>query len=237
MMNAMTSTLLVKNYSEPSVSKKEILRYMGCKEPDPQVLALMEACLEEARPKMTYKVCYRRFDVSVSGDDIDLTFTKIHSPSLAKNLSGCNSAVLFAATVGIETDRLIAKYSRISPAKALCFQAIGAERIESLCDAFNDEITEEAAAQGLFTRPRFSPGYGDLSLEVQKDFFRVLDCPRKIGLSLNESLLMSPSKSVTALIGLSDAEKPCKKTSYSSCASCSKTDCNFRMDKNFRRNQ
>lgn len=227
MMSAMTSTLLVKNYSEPPVNRKEILRYMGCKEPDSQVLTLMEASLEEALPKMTYKVCFRRFDVNVNGDDIDLTFTKIHSPSLAKNLNGCGSAVLFAATVGIETDRLIAKYSRISPAKALCFQAIGAERIESLCDVFNGEIAGEAGAQGLFTRPRFSPGYGDLSLEVQKDFFRVLDCPRKIGLSLNESLLMSPSKSVTALIGLSDTEKPCKKTS---CADCSKTDCNFRRN-------
>lgn len=227
MMSAMTSTLLVKNYSEPPVNKKEILRYMGCKDSDPQVLALVEACLKEALPKMTYKVCYRRFDVSVGGDDIDLTFTKVHSPSLAKNLKGCSSAVLFAATVGIDMDRLIAKYSRISPAKALCFQAIGAERIESLCDAFNDEIEKEARAEGLFTRPRFSPGYGDLSLEIQRDFFKVLDCPRKIGLSLNESLLMSPSKSVTALIGFSDTEKPCKKTS---CASCSKADCNFRRN-------
>lgn len=53
-------------------------------------------------------------------------------------------------------------------------------------------------------KPRFSAGYGDLPLEVQKDIFRVLDCPRKIGLTLNDSLLMSPTKSVTAIVGIED---------------------------------
>ena len=86
------------------------------------------------------------------------------------------------------------------------FQAIGAERIESLCDAF----CAEREAEGLRLRPRFSPGYGDLPLELQRDLFRGLDCSRKIGLTLNESLLMSPSKSVTAIAGIvggAEAEK------------------------------
>lgn len=59
----------------------------------------------------------------------------------------------------------------------------------------------------MYTRPRFSPGYGDLPINMQKDIFAALDCPRKIGLSLNESLLMSPSKSVTAIIGVSARPK------------------------------
>jgi len=108
--------------------------------------------------------------------------------------------VVFGATVGLELDRLIARYSRISPVKALFYQSIGAERIESLCDAFCDEM-EPLYAPGR-TKPRYSPGYGDLPLDVQKAFFAVLDCPRKIGLTLNESMLMSPSKSVTAIIGI-----------------------------------
>ena len=44
--------------------------------------------------------------------------------------------------------------------------------------------------------------YGDLDFEEAVSIFAVLDCPRRIGLSLNESLLMSPTKSVTAIIGL-----------------------------------
>ena len=90
---------------------------------------------------------------------------------------------------------------------------------------FNDEMKIDYENKHLFLRSRFSPGYGDLGLEMQKDIFAVLDCPRKIGLSLNESLLMSPSKSVTAIIGISNVPKTCKPDN---CASCAKSDCTFR---------
>ena len=135
--------------------------------------------------------------------------------------------VIFGATVGLEADRLIKRYSRLDTARAVMLQAIGAERIEALCDAFCADIEENVAERGLFTRPRFSPGYGDLPLEIQRDFVRVLDCRRKIGVTLNESLLMSPSKSVTAIIGLSD--KPCGVTS-GDCGYCGKRDCAYRKE-------
>ena len=83
-------------------------------------------------------------------------------------------------------------------------QAIGSERVESRCVAFEGEIKDELReARGEISfRPRFSPGYGDLSLELQRDIFRLLDCQRQIGVTLGDSLLMSPSKSVTAIIGV-----------------------------------
>ena len=95
-------------------------------------------------------------------------------------------------------------FGKISPAKALIFQAIGAERIEALCEAFARDIHDRCGKIGAATGPRFSPGYGDLPLDIQKNIFAALDCPRKIGLSLNESLLMSPTKSVTAIIGIKE---------------------------------
>ena len=55
---------------------------------------------------------------------------------------------------------------------------------------------------GKSLRTRVSPGYGDISLTMQKDIFAILDCERKIGITLNEDLLMSPSKSVTAIAGI-----------------------------------
>ena len=88
-------------------------------------------------------------------------------------------------------------------------------------------MTLEQRKLGLHTRARFSPGYGDLKLSSQKDIFRVLDCSRKIGLSLNDSLLMSPSKSVTAIIGVSNIEKNCN---IKGCSSCEKRDCSFRRN-------
>ena len=105
------------------------------------------------------------------------------------------------ATVGIALDRLIAKYSRISPAKALLLQALGAERIEALCDTFCDDIQK---AHKIALKPRFSAGYGDLPLDTQNSIFGLLNLPKNIGLTLNDSMLMSPSKSVTAFIGIQE---------------------------------
>ena len=103
-----------------------------------------------------------------------------------------------AATIGIGLDRLAARYAKTSPAKALILQGLGAERIEALADLFCRGLEKE----GLNVTSRFSAGYGDLSLELQREIFRVLDCQRSIGLTLNDSLIMSPTKSITAIIGI-----------------------------------
>lgn len=176
-------------------------------EPSAEVEAMLDELMVEASAVLDFRVCYSEVPVSFLGDGIDFGFCKTTSKNLCKNLCDCESAVIFAATVGIGLDRLIAKYRAISPAKALLLDAFGAERVESLCDAFSDDIKAEKIKLGKICRPRFSPGYGDLLLNMQKDIFALLDCPKRIGISLNESLLMSPSKSVTAIIGIADKEK------------------------------
>lgn len=194
--------VIIKTYSPTPVNLNEVYRYMGVKEPDNRVKALVDECVNESQGQFTFKVCYFEADVSFTDDYIDLGFTKIKSDDLKANLKDCNKAIVFSATIGIGIDKLIGKYSRISPSKAFVFDSIGAERIEALCDSFNDEFKELYSNKGISLKPRFSAGYGDFSLEAQKEFFRVLDCPRKIGLTLNDSLVMSPSKSVTAIIGI-----------------------------------
>lgn len=220
------NTVFVKTFSPLPVNKKEILRYAGAKETDDALNSLLEDCLQEAETVFTYSVCYREFPVSFRDGLIDLSFAKADSKNLAKNLDRCHSIVAFAATIGIGLDRLVARYTKVSPARALLLNAIGAERIETLCDFFNEQIAEEKKAEGLFLRPRYSPGYGDFPLAFQKDIFSVLDCPRKIGLTLNSSMLMSPSKSVTALIGISHCDN--KNTNSRPCTGCNKADCAFR---------
>ena len=193
----MSNTVLSKTYTPMPYNRKEIRRYAGVSEKLTEIETLIDECIKEISDKLTYKVCYTDFDIVKSDSAIDLGFIKTESKDLAKNLDGCKTVLVFAATIGIEIDRLIAKYGHISPSKALIFQAIGAERIEALCDVFTDDILSEEDI-----KPRFSAGYGDFPLEAQKDIFAVLDPARRIGLSLNESLLMSPSKSVTAIIGI-----------------------------------
>lgn len=113
----------------------------------------------------------------------------------------CSSVVLFAATIGAGVDSLIRRTQVQDGARAAVMQAVGAMFIESFCDDFNDTIKNKAISEGKKTHPRYSPGFGDVSLTVQKQFFSLLQC-NKIGLPLMDTLIMSPEKSVTAFIGI-----------------------------------
>lgn len=197
----MRGAVFVKNYAAPPWNRREILRYAACGEADGRTLELMEECIAEAEPQLSYRVCFARFPFEKADDALDLGFARVQSRALAKNLDSCGEIVLFAATVGLGIDRLCARYASVSPAKALFFDAIGSERVESLCDAFCAEI-KEMEGNGGFTRPRFSPGYGDMPLSVQKEIFRALSPERHIGASLRESLIVSPAKTVTAIVGI-----------------------------------
>lgn len=221
------NTVFTENFSEPEFNISEIVRYMGGDFSDPATRSMVDSCVAECRDFVSYKVCYSCFPISVSEGAVSFPFADFKSKGLAKNLRGCTQSVVFAATVGISFDRLITRYGSISPLKSLAFQAIGAERIEALCDAFCGFLKNKFAPEQKFTRPRFSPGYGDFSIEYQREFFKVLDCGRKIGLFLNDSMLMSPSKSVTAVVGVSENDCGIQKNK---CARCANTECAFRSD-------
>lgn len=217
----MLDGILVKNYTPAPFDKREILRYAGCKEGNEGLDALLSECLAESEKVFSYRVCFRTLRI----EDFFRIFGG-ESEGLFKRLCGCEYAVIFAATVGLEIDRLMMKYESVAVTKGLFLQAIGTERIESLCEAFCEDIAAQAKEKGYFSRPRFSAGYGDFPLEKQREFFTLLDCGRTIGVSLTDSLLMTPTKSVTAVIGLGKTEKEYK----TDCAACGKTDCTARIE-------
>ncbi len=198
----MLGEIFVRSYGAYPFDKGEIRRYAGAPKDFSDLDKLIDECIGEIKEASLGKVCYRELPLIFDGKTLDLSFAKTESRDLAKNLDSCESIVLFGATVGFEIDRLISKYTRVYPLKALVLQAIGAERIERLCDEFSHEIASKKAKEGKTCRPRFSPGYGDLPIELQREIFSSLDCQRKIGLTLNASMLMSPTKSVSAIIGV-----------------------------------
>ena len=198
----MNNSVITKNFSSPKVDRNEILRYLGAKKGDLVTENLLDSCLFELEEKLKYLLCYTELSIGIDGDEIDLGFTRVSSHSLAINLSGCDKIILFCATVGIEADRLMTRYSTTSPSRTAMLGAIGSERVEALCDEFCASVSLELKERGYSCRPRYSPGYGDLSLEVQRDIFRTLEPSKRIGVSLGDSLFMTPTKSVTAIIGL-----------------------------------
>ena len=193
----MSPTVIVRTYRAPAVRMHEILRYAGGG--GEEIRRVVEECLKELEGKLSYSVCFCELTLKIEDNECHIGDMVLKSSHLAKNLKNAERVILFGATVGAEIDRLIARYSRLSPSRALMLQAIGAERIEALCDLFCEDVARELSVELL---TRFSAGYGDLDISAQKDIFAILDCPRKIGLTLTDSLLMMPSKSVTAFIGI-----------------------------------
>ena len=192
-------TVLTRHYTLPKPDQKEILRYAGVADKNSAPTALLEDCLREASDKLDCKVCFAEYPIRVCEDGLDLGFAKITSVSLTKALQNCHSVVIFAATIGASIDREIQKFSRLSPHRALALQREGTARIEAWCDALCAEFAKDHTC-----RKRFSPGYGDLDASVQREIFRVLEPAQKIGLCLGDSCVMSPSKSVTAFVGVEE---------------------------------
>ncbi|MBO5845839.1 MAG: Vitamin B12 dependent methionine synthase activation subunit [Clostridia bacterium] len=194
--------IYTKSFAPPPVDKRELLRYAGVRESTPETEALLDDCIRESWDRLSYKVCYCEYEIKYFDGEINLGFAKTTSHSLREALAGCHKILLFCATVGVDIDRLIARYSSLSPARSVILQAFGTERVEALCDELCREIGCAAEEVGQVCTKRFSPGYGDLPLDMQREIFAALDCARRIGVSLNDNLFMTPTKSVTAIIGI-----------------------------------
>lgn len=208
--------------------RAETLRYLGYRgqEIDSRTQELLDKISAELEQNSSPGSIYREYDCRVTDDTVSFGGLTITSRNLARNLRGCEKVVLLAATIGRTADLMIRQYSVTNLAGAVIVQAAGAACMESYVDEVEDSIRREAEKRGLYLRPRFSPGYGDFALEYQKDIFDMLECSRRVGITLTQGNLMLPSKSVTAIIGLTTQEREsCHRTD---CSQCGKTDCEFR---------
>lgn len=206
---------------------KEIYRYSGFKgnTPESDMLSIIKEIKEEIENAANCKLCYTKNELNY--ENLNFGIGDIHSKSLAKNLNGCESVYIFAATAGVDIDRIIRRYSALSPAKAVIAQATGVALIESLCNWFCKSIIKEEEKVGYYIRPRFSPGYGDFDISYQKEIINILGATKLTGITLTDSLLMVPTKSVTAVMGVSKTNNGCI---LSGCEVCNKTNCEFRRN-------
>lgn len=209
---------------------KETLRYLGYKgnQPDGQTLELVEECWQELEESVVKRVYFQEFPLSFSENGlIDMGCLQTESRALGKNLKDCQKVVLFAATLGVQADNLLRRYSRLQMSKAVVMQAAAAAMLEDYCDEINEKVRKDYEKQGYMLRPRFSPGYGDFPLQCQPALLKALDVGKRVGITLTDSLLMMPSKSVTAVIGISPIGQ---KQDSKGCKLCDKTECLYRRE-------
>ncbi len=191
-------TLLSGSMQTIAVSRKEALRYLGVRgEPAAELNAMLDRAAETLCGVASPKACCRRLPLRKEGDLLDFGVFRLQSASLAKNMAGCGESFLFAATLGFGPERLLLRLQKSEPSFALVFDAWCSAAVEGWCNEINAKL-----AQGESLRPRFSPGYGDVPLSLQKDVLSVLDAQRRLGITLSDTFFMTPCKSVTAFVGI-----------------------------------
>lgn len=208
------------------IPENEVLRYLGVSRAEEPLCAEVRSVCQSMEQCITPRSVWQEYPCSVADTSVSFGGITFDGTDLVRHLKGCSSLLLFAATLGVEADRMARMESLRSMARGSMVHAAGAAMIEQYCDAVQEALSTEYEARGLYLRPRYSPGYGDLSLSRQADFFRLLELPKRLGLSLNEHFIMTPSKSVTAVIGISaEAQK-----SFRKCRNCGRIDCPFRRE-------
>lgn len=208
--------------------EREAIRYLGYGKHavDGQTLALISDSFRRLEETAGRKSIYRIFELDQMEDDrFRIGNVEMKSVSLGRNLRGCKKIVLFGATLGAPVDMLITRTSLTDMAGAVVLQACAAAMLEEYCDECQVKIGEELEKEELYLRPRFSPGYGDFDIRYQKQLMQMLDCAKTIGLTMTDSFMMTPTKSVTAVIGASETKERCP---LEGCEMCEKKDCIYR---------
>ena len=143
-----------------------------------------------------------RFGVAHFDGGIVLEGAEIHSKNIARLTEKSDECILLAATLGHEVDRQIALAQRKNMLEGVALDACASVRVDAYIDEYVVNEIVPSLRDGESLTHRFSPGYGDLSMSVTEEIIAVLDATRRIGLSVTRSLMMTPMKSVTAIIGL-----------------------------------
>ena len=199
------------------INKDEAARYMGIRGvPEDNVAELIRRCEKRVLEVIRPAYVYRETDISFGQNGVTAACMPVPmtGKSIADHLKGCTKAVLLAVTLSAEADKLIRQTAVTDMAESLAVDCLCSAAVEQVCDIAEKEIF---SGSNYFRTWRFSPGYGDLPLELQRDFLLAVNAQRRIGLTATENSLLLPTKSVTAIIGISD--KPLRH-SEGGCAVC-----------------
>ena len=211
-----------------NLDEREVYRYLGyggivpregC---DAEIKNRIERIEGELTRAAEPRAIWKYYPLTVPEEGVlKLGDIRVKSESLLRNLKGCNEVCMLAVTIGPTPDRFMQRARYTEAGSEYFYQAIGAAMVEEYADHINEVIRQEAQPRGLYLRPRFSPGYGDFDIEHQRDFAAVLNMAKEIGITLTDSCMMVPTKSITAVIGLSQSDTRCP---VAGCETCNKSD-------------
>lgn len=208
-----------------NLDENEVIRYARAQKTDKSLIsnAVLNALIH-AKPQGNYNV----FDYDYKSSNIFFENKRIllSGNSIKKHLELCEKIAVIAVTIGKDIDEEITKLSEQGEyVNALLLDAAATEAAEETANELENIISREANREGFNLTSRFSPGYGDFPLEMQKDILKLAE-GNEIGITLTSSLMLIPRKSITAIIGF----KRGNKSKTHTCENCNNIDCHYRKN-------
>ena len=219
------------------IEVREVARYLGLRrghtlsaewrEQLEKIIKEAEGLVEPGVAWRTYRVAKRLpREIRLVGTDLRIT-----GPHTVARQGEAAYITALSITCGPALEEAAAQAFAIGEyVRGAILDAAGSAAAESLADEVNALVRSEACAQGYSLRARVSPGYGDWSLDIQPQL-RQAAGGDKLGITLNEALLLVPRKSITAVIAWTQETGVTEETRRAdSCRNRPQTDCRYRKE-------
>jgi len=227
----------IKNLIE--IDEREVLRYLQYKDQDIEddLSDKIKQCIKTTREIINPRFIFRKYkikklklseeksEVYLEGSNLTLQSDDIYNLLLE-----CDECILMSATLGLEIEREIRKLTYTDLTKGIIIDACATTAIEEVCDIVQDNIAKKLLKEDKYITYRYSPGYGDLSIEKNVDINNLLNSQKEIGLTVTNSGIMIPRKSVVALIGVSRKGTTNTKKSCENCSN--RHNCDYKKEAN-----
>lgn len=217
------------------IPKDEVLRYLGYRsqELEEGINNLIISTIEESKTLITPRFIYGKYECVLHDDGVEVLGTKLilKGNDIREHLKNSKECVLMGVTIGGNIEKKINLYGKTNLTKSLILDACATTAVEEVCDQIEAYVKEEARERNQGITFRYSPGYGDLPLDIQRNLADTLRTDKTIGLTVSSHNLLFPRKSVTAIIGLIPEEIKVKKKGCEACKNFE--NCSFRREGHF----
>lgn len=210
----------------------EVLRYLGMdfsEENEKQVFVIASELEKRTEPAFVWKAFDLQKDterrvVCLAGNGQGNSLFTLAGETAFQMLEDCEKAAVLVCTLGFAFERMLAFEQARDMSRAVILDACGSAYVEAGCNEAETEIA--SSFPGHYLSDRFSPGYGDLNLSLQKELLSITGAEKRLGIHLSDTMLMTPAKTVTAIVGISNTPQRAK---IRGCRFCSlKENCTYR---------
>ena len=193
------------------IIEQEVLRYLGYQKNlfskiNLDIKRIIHNEIDQIYSLMNGKGIYRIIKISSISQNgitlIDHHYKFLINPNIIYLLNNAKYLVLAVVTIGPVIEKAVKeRFAQNMFVRAMALDAAGTVAVKTVGQWLNHFIEQESFSEGYKLTRYFEPGSGDWDISEQKKIFQILK-PEKIGVTLNDSYMMHPAKSLSWIRGM-----------------------------------